>query len=349
MSQPSAAEPRPGRRWQDHIRLADPHPVPAGQPVDVSVCIVNWNCCRLLRDCLESLHDRPQGVRLETIVVDNASKDGAADMVAALFPEVVLRRNAANLGFSRANNQGSALARGRYLFFLNNDTVVPGGTLRRLFDFAEAHPEVGMLGPLLRDGQGNVQVSYRRRLTLAALVHRINLLRWTGLLSRAHRRYRREDFDPKTTRAVEVLMGAALFVRRDVFEECGRWDEGFVFGGEDLELSVRVGRRYPLVFFPRVEITHYGRVSSRQNHGYLTAHMAAGHIRYLRKAGYSRLAVGAYKLALTLDVPVQLVRKGVEYLVRRLRGRRAKAQKSLLQFRGLRHLLFRNLGTLWKQ
>ena len=74
-------------------------------PVDVSVCIANWNCREMLRACLESLHDQSQGVRLETIVVDNGSTDGAADMVAREFPETILIRNRSNLGFARANNQ----------------------------------------------------------------------------------------------------------------------------------------------------------------------------------------------------------------------------------------------------
>src|SRR5947209_13599707 len=104
-------------------------------PIDVTVCIANWNCRELLRGCLESLHDRPQGVRLETVVVDNASTDGAADMVARDFPEVTLIRNAENVGFSRASNQAAAVARGRYLFFLNNDTVVSAGALRRLVSY----------------------------------------------------------------------------------------------------------------------------------------------------------------------------------------------------------------------
>src|SRR5947209_20073925 len=165
-------------------------------PIDVTVCIANWNCRELLRACLESLHDRPQGVTVETVVADNGSADGAADMVAEEFPEVVLVRNEKNLGFARANNQAAARARGRYLFFLNNDTVVPAGTLRRLVDYAAAHPEVGMVGPRLRDGQGQPQVSYRQRPTLATLLHRTTLLRWTGLLRGAYRRYRRRDFDP---------------------------------------------------------------------------------------------------------------------------------------------------------
>src|SRR5437762_4353250 len=107
-------------------------------PIDVTVCIANWNCRALLRACLESLHDQPQGVRVETVVVDNASHDGAADMVARDFPEVLLVRNAQNVGFARANNQAAARAGGRYLLFLNNDTVVPAGALRRLVEFADA-------------------------------------------------------------------------------------------------------------------------------------------------------------------------------------------------------------------
>src|SRR5581483_8023817 len=81
-------------------------PPPLDRP-DVSVCIVNWNCRELLRKCLASLYARPQGVSFEVVVVDNASTDGAADMVAREFPRAVLVRNPENLGFSRGNNQAA--------------------------------------------------------------------------------------------------------------------------------------------------------------------------------------------------------------------------------------------------
>src|SRR4051812_29271075 len=78
-----------------------------GEPVDVSVCIANWNCSELLRGCLRSLLEQPQGVSVEVIVADNASRDNSADMVAREFPEVTLIRNSTNCGFSRANNQAA--------------------------------------------------------------------------------------------------------------------------------------------------------------------------------------------------------------------------------------------------
>jgi GT2 family glycosyltransferase len=316
--------------------------------IDVSVCIANWNCREMLRACLESLHDRPQGVRLETIVADNASSDGAADMVEREFPEVVLQRNASNQGFARANNQAAQRARGRYLLFLNNDTVVPPGALRRLIEYAEAHPEVGIVGPRLRDGEGRTQVSYRLRPTVAMLLHRTNLLRWTGLLRGAYRRYRRDDFDPESTRSVEVLMGAAMLLPRRVFFECGGWDEEFTFGGEDMELSVRIGRRHALVYHPAVEIVHYGRVSSRQHVGYASSNMAVGFLRYLRKSGTPEPVLFLYKLLVTLDAPFQIVGKALQYVWRRLRGRRRHAEKSWLACRGAAAFLATGVVPFWK-
>jgi GT2 family glycosyltransferase len=322
-------------------------PARARTAPDVTVCIVNWNGREVLRDCLRSLA-RPQGVRLEVVVVDNGSSDGSADMVAAEFPRVRLIRNGDNRGFSRANNQAAARARGRYLFFLNNDTVVPRMTLRRLLEYVRAHPDVGMVGPRLRDPEGQVQASYRPRPSLGALLHRTGGVRCTGLFRSAYRRYRRGAFDPRTERDVESLMGAALFLPRRVFLQCGPWDEGFAFGGEDLYFSTCVARFYRLVFLPSVEITHVGGVSSRLRAGYVHAGRAAGLARYLHLAGYSRHRVLAFKLAVSLDLPLQLLGKGIEFLWRCLRGRRGDAARSLRAWRAAGHFLARGLPALWR-
>src|SRR5207245_5288385 len=133
--------------------------------------------------------------------------------------------------------------------------VVPQVAIRTMVQYADAHPKVGMIGPRLRDGEGRLQASYRCRPTLAALLHRTSLLRWTGLLHHAYRRYRRQRFDPNYSGKVELLIGAAVLLPHRVFIECGPWDEGYIFGGEDLHLSTSVGRKYDLVYLPSVEIT----------------------------------------------------------------------------------------------
>src|SRR5207248_3313587 len=157
----------------------------------------------------------------------------------------------------------------------------------QLADFAERHPEAGMIGPRLRDADGKFQISYRRKPTVAALLHRTALFRWTGLFGRSYRKYRRGGFNPHHEGPVDLLMGAAVLMPRGVFRDGYCWDEDFAFGGEDLELAARVGRRYPVFFAPSIEITHYGRVSSRLNVGFSTESVAVGYVQYLRKVGTS--------------------------------------------------------------
>jgi GT2 family glycosyltransferase len=335
-------QPKYSRRHQEHSRRRTRRP-----PV-VSVCIVNWNCRPLLRACLRSLRPALQKVRLEIIVVDNGSTDGAAAMVARCFPRVVLIRNSANVGFARANNQAAARARGRYLFFLNNDTVAPPGTLRRLLDYARRNPGAGVIGPRLRDGRGRIQTSYRGRPTVGALLHRTYLLRWTGLFRRAYRQYRQRGADPQTARPVEVLMGAAILVRRKVFAELGPWDEGYTFGGEDIDLCTRIGSKYAVVYHPEVEITHFGRASSRQHIGFAHTNTMLGITRYLGKSSCSRTALLMYKLVMTCDAPLEWLGHAVQYTWRRLRGQRERAAKSLVVLRGVQHFLRHGLAPFWR-
>jgi GT2 family glycosyltransferase len=311
------------------------------------VCIVNWNCKDLLRGCLRSLHSQRQGVRAEVIVVDNASTDGAASMVQSEFPRVRLIHNRNNVGFARGNNQAARLARGRYLFFLNNDTLVPPGTLKRLIASARTRPRLGLLGPLLRDGRGRIQLSARRRPTVAALLHRLTLLRWTGLFRAAYRRYRGRE-EAEGSRCVEVLMGAALLMPRHVFRCVGGWDETYTFGGEDVDLCVRVSRQFEVVYHPEVEITHFGRVSSRQRIGFVHSNTVIGITRSLRVVGTPAWALAAYKIAFTLDSPLQWALAAGRYAWARVRRRKTAAQRALLELRGIGYFLRHGLAAFWR-
>jgi N-acetylglucosaminyl-diphospho-decaprenol L-rhamnosyltransferase len=331
--------------------LTDTRPiatVPAAVTPVVSVCIANWNCCELLHGCLVSLFDSDQGVSFEVIVVDNGSTDGAAEMVAEKFPEVRLVRNRDNRGFSAANNQAATLAQGEYLFFLNNDTLVPSRALAALAEYSRSHPDVGMIGPRLRGGRGEDQISYRAKPTLAALLHRVGLLRWTGLFRNAYYDYRRNSFVADGVRPVEVLMGAAVFLRRELFESSGRWDETYRFGGEDLDLSTQVGLRKPLVYVGDVEIIHFGRVASRANVSFSSPNVAIGYVHYFRKCGVGNGRLRLYKLLVTLDAPIQGAAKLLQAGVRWLRGDRVRSAKSRLAAVGIWHFLANDLVRFWR-
>jgi N-acetylglucosaminyl-diphospho-decaprenol L-rhamnosyltransferase len=305
----------------------------------------------MLRACLRSLLDQAQGLPLEVTVVDNASSDGAPQMVTCEFPMVRLLANQDNVGFARANNQAARMARGQYLFFLNNDTVIPPRTLGKLSDYLDAHPEAIMVGPRLRDGAGRTQMSQRRQPTVATFLHRTFLLRWTGLFRGNYKSYRRatqETEDFRSAQHVEVLMGAALMVRRENFMQMGGWDEDFIFGGEDMELCHRANRRGRVVYLPQVEITHFGRASTRQNVAFAFTEIAIGFAQYFRKTGAGELALFAYKLVVTLDAPLQLFCKSCQYVVRRLSGRGERAQQSRTVMRGLVSFIGRGLWRFWR-
>jgi N-acetylglucosaminyl-diphospho-decaprenol L-rhamnosyltransferase len=280
--------------------------------------------------------------------VDNASADGAADMVEEEFPEVLLIRNKENAGFARANNQAARRARGRYVFFLNNDTVVPPETLRTLVDHMEAYPQVGMIGPRLRGVDGEIQISCRPRPTVATFLHHTFLFRWLGLGRRAYHAYRRQDFDSDATRNVDVLMGAAVMLERERLLAWGGWEEDFTFGGEDLELSYRVNQYARVVYCPQAEIIHYGRVSTRIHASYSAPNIAVGFLKYLRKTGAGRVRLFLYKLATTLDAPVQCITKTLQSVVRYLCGRQKGAAQSALAARAHWHFLRRALIRFWR-
>jgi GT2 family glycosyltransferase len=305
-----------------------PRRATAREALDLSVCIVNWNCRDLLRGCLRSLREQPLGLRFEVIVVDNASADGAAEMVAREFPEVRLLCNSDNVGFARANNQAALAAQGRHLLFLNNDTLVPPGVLRQLVEFLDDHADVALLGPRLRDGSGKVQMSFRKQPTPWTFLHRTWLLRVLRVSRGNYRRYRRKDHTDDQPHDVDVLMGAAVVVPRVVFDALGGWDEDFTFGGEDMEFCHRARRLGRIVHWPAAEVTHYAK--------------------YFRKTGASRMALSCYKLAVVVDALPRLLARSVQYGWRRLRGRPLKAEKCRREITGLVAFLCRGLVAFWR-
>lgn len=318
------------------------------RPVDVSVLIVNWNGERVLRNCLASLQTGHDDVRLETIVVDNASTDGSADIVPRDFPEVILIRNETNRGFAAANNRAAHRASGRYLFFLNNDTVVPPGSMGQLVRYLDERPDVVAVGPKLIGEDGLPQRSGRNLPTLGALMHRGVLpVRWTHLFARQYRDYR-HAFDPNVSGAVPQLAAAALLVRREAFNQIGGWDESFQFGVEDVDFCLRLARLGAIHYLADALIIHLGRVSSHLNRGWVFRSYQCGYVKYFRKHHPSRVAPLAYKVGITIDAPIRLMPLVIKSGLSRLLGRRDEAARSAERANAIWFFLTRGLLPFWR-
>lgn len=316
--------------------------------VELSICIVNWNRRELLRDLLVSLQQAGTGLAFEIIIVDNDSIDGSPDMVRADFPHVILNRNHENLGFSRANNQAAALARGRLLLFLNNDTVVRRGALDALARVLDERPEVVAVGPRLIGRDGRPRDRYMRLPTLPVLLDRIRLLHWTRLFRPAYQRYRRGRFDADVSQVVEQVPGSAVMVRREQFLACGAWDEGFEFGCEDFDLSARLKKIGRLFYVAEAEIVHLGGSSSRANLSFVYRNFECGCARYLSKHARSRLAPWVYKLFVTFDMPARLATPAARYITNRLRGERERAQAASRHLGAAADFYFCHLLRFWR-
>jgi len=252
-------------------------------PIDLSILIVSWNVRDLLAAALAALPAAAPAT-WEAIVIDNASQDGSAAMVAERFPDVALIRNAANAGFGRANNQGMALAKGRYVVFLNCDTIVPAAALTRLVGFMDAHPEAGACGPrlLLREGRpqayafgGDPRPGYLVRRGLNRLVRGRAL----------------HDWATSETQAVDWVSGACLLVRREALPQVGGFDEAFFMYFEDNDLCLRLRQAGWQVFYcPQVSITHLGGQSLKQNATAQRVYQDS--LVYFYRKHYSRFAQG---------------------------------------------------------
>lgn len=131
--------------------------------MDVSIIIVNYNTRDLLKNCLISIYKHTTEINFEVIVSDNGSVDGSIEMLKQEFPQVILIENNANLGFGTANNRGLAIAKGKYIFYLNSDTVLLNNAVKMFYDYWENSPEkdsIGALGCNLLDKDGNVTGSW---------------------------------------------------------------------------------------------------------------------------------------------------------------------------------------------
>ncbi|CEK15192.1 predicted glycosyltransferase [Chthonomonas calidirosea] len=293
--------------------------------MDLSIVIVNYNTCQLLRACLASLPAAAAGLEYEVWVVDNASQDHSADMVAAEFPAVHLIASKENLGFAKANNLALKRASGRYCLLLNPDTEPKPGALRRMVDYLDAHPDVGAIGPKLLNSDGSLQRNGRPfpsplRELLGFDVIRKLFSRLLGLKFE----FGRDDFDVQWN--VDHVSGACIMVPRRVIEEVGMLDEAFFMFYEEVEWCWRIKRAgYRVVYLPQAEVVHHWMGSVKSQYRQMARLLLRSSFIYYRKTAPPPVRLLAAVVNVARLVRNEFIYMGVmgKRLLRRLIGKRS--------------------------
>ena len=200
--------------------------------VSISVIIVNYNARYFLRNCIGSILSSDIAEEVELIVVDNNSSDGSSEMIQRDFPQVNYVQNDENIGFSRANNIGVSLAKGSYVLILNPDTMLTETTLSELLYFSEQQADFGAAGAHFIDGSGKYLPESKRNFP-DLKVAGAKLLGYS-------RYYYANHIDKNEIAEVDILTGAFMFIKKEVYKEVGGFDEDFFMYGEDIDLSFRI-------------------------------------------------------------------------------------------------------------
>ncbi len=228
---------------------------------DISVCMVTLNASGYIRDCLHSLAETSQGLSLEIIVVDNHSTDGTLEILKSEFSDQIhLLENRQNEGFVRPTNQGMRLSSGRYLLWLNPDTIIHPGALQNLVAFMEAHPQVGICGPKVLNRDGTMQKPCRRGVSRPwATFSYFSGISRLFPKSKLFGGYLLNYLDEDATHACDGVSGSCMLVRQEVVKQIGYVDEQFFAYQDDADYCFQAQKAGWLIYYvPTAQITHFG-------------------------------------------------------------------------------------------
>jgi GT2 family glycosyltransferase len=260
----------------------------------ISVIVVTHESVFDVGACLSSIRRHASDLSPEVVVVDNASTDGTAQLVANRFPEVRLIRSTRRQGFATNCNLGATISTGRTLVFLNPDARLGPGALQRLVEFVDAHPEVAVAGPRLVYPDGSAQPSARRFPSPVATVIRRTPLRWAMRHSRAERRHLMLDAELDEPTTVDWVLGATVAIPAEVFDSLGGMDDGYRLYCEDIDLCRRAWDEGRCVaYVPDAVVEH--RLSELTRRRFLTRATlwhGRGMARFVRRHGIRPRPVG---------------------------------------------------------
>jgi N-acetylglucosaminyl-diphospho-decaprenol L-rhamnosyltransferase len=238
----------------------DPH---ADPPVWAAV-VVTYEAGPRLTACVQSVLADTSAGPVDVVVVDNGSKDGSVDALRASVPAVAVVTSPGNVGYARAANLGTAETRAPIVAVLNSDTVLEPGAAKALVDRLEREARIGAVGPLLRNPDGTPYPSARTLPSITVAAGHAIVGLWNPE-NRFSAQYRQLDADPAAPRLVDVVSGAAIWLRRAALDEVGGWDERFFMYLEDTDLCWRLrGAGWDVAYEPSAVVRHEQGASTAQ-------------------------------------------------------------------------------------
>jgi GT2 family glycosyltransferase len=227
--------------------------------MQLSVIILNYNVRYFLEQCVISVQNALETIEGEIIVIDNNSSDDSCEMMKQRFPNVKLIQNNENIGFPKGNNIGVSQAKGEYICILNPDTVVAEDTFIKVLAFVPKQSNLGIVGVKLIDGTGNFLPESKRGIPTPFVA----FTKVTGLYklfprSRTFGKYYAQHLDENQTGKVAILVGAFMFMKRDLYLEVGGFDEDCFMYSDDIDLSYRVLKEGKSnYYFHETTVIHY--------------------------------------------------------------------------------------------
>lgn len=259
--------------------------------IDVSIIIVSWNVADLLAVCLDTILVSPIAINependkltVEIIVVDSASSDETVSMLQERYPQVRLLAQNENVGFTCGNNIGLEAARGRYLFLLNPDTEIIDDAIPQMINYLDEHSEIGIVGPYTLNSDGSSQSSRRHFPTKTLAFFESTWLQSFAPKAMMDNYYVRNAPDDAVLE-VDWMQGSALIARREVYEQIGGLDEGYVMYSEEMDWQKRAKDvDWRVVFLGTAKIIHHGGKSTEQIGVQKHIWFQESKLRYFRK------------------------------------------------------------------
>ena len=239
--------------------------------MQLSIIIVNYNSAHLLEKCINSLKPAISGIETEIIIIDNNSADDSWDYIKSLTLTGQSYRMNTNVGFAKGCNRGFGVSQGKYVLFLNPDTILPGSSLKECISFLEQQPDAGAVGVRMINGKGKFLKESKRGLpTPSASFYKLFGLSSIFPKSKQFSKYYEGHVRENELSVVPVLSGAFMMIKREVFEKLNGFDERFFMYGEDIDLSLRITQAgYKNYYLGNITVTHLKGGSTTHNKKYI--------------------------------------------------------------------------------